>query len=80
MKANGGPAFPPSFGVETHGMSLRDYFATHAPRSVSVNGSEHVRRLIGMAEGAETSSDDWIKAEALLRYQYADEMLEAREK
>ncbi len=52
------------------GMSLRDYFAAHAPEIPEHN--KHSLRDSGWA--------DWIDLNIIWRYEYADAMLAEREK
>ena len=82
-KDTSGPAFPAlSFIVpndlearhvtrlgETQGMTLRDYFAAHAPFVPEVWGSKH--RLAGLADAQMCAK--W-------NYEYADAMLTERNK
>ena len=68
-KDTGGPAFPaPIIDVEKHeGMTLRDYFATHASDAdVAIQGEE-IRIKTGIG--------NW---RSIARYMHADEMLKAR--
>lgn len=64
---NDAPAFPVTAGqqVYSHGMTLRDWFAGQA--------------MIGLCSGINSGSDAWlINCAAVLAYQIADAMLEAR--
>ena len=66
----GGPAFPSSNVVISCGMTLRDYFATHASEDdVGYYAQEHMRTT-----GMKSSTP------AIARYLYADAMLKEREK
>lgn len=80
MSKDGGPAFPwqwidrDSLGKEVvreshSGMSLRDYFAAHAPAMTE--------RWFLDTGGA---SRHWIEAQAAFSYEYADKMLAERER
>ena len=73
VKAVGASAFPiviPAFGAHYHvGMSLRDYFAAHAPLTVLVGAAAHV--------DPPRSGVDML---AIYAYQFADAMLEARKR
>jgi len=65
---DGGPAFPSYRDIRTSGMTLRDYFAAHAPASeieriVKCNFSEHYPMAVAKA-----------------RMIWADAMLAARER
>lgn len=63
---NGGPAFPAKIGnCYYYGMTLRDYFAAHAPDVPSD------------FEWANTETDSWQRM-TRWRYHYADCMLKAR--
>lgn len=90
---DGGPAFPgtvwrnvigdsPLDPVhQANGMSLRDYFAAHAPMQFSSYDIERVAALAGL-QAPKTIEDErefYPMAEAILRYRYADAMLKARE-
>lgn len=89
---DGGPAFPMPRSPMQHGavldsvpgMSLRDYFAAHAPSPIADGATPGgVSELTGVP--MPTSQSDapawgqfWLKAEAILRYRYADAMIAAR--
>lgn len=83
---DGGAAFPRASGPEprvdsatdyTDGMSLRDYFAAHAPLLASTHDHGVPRPPVG------SSDADWfvyqLRVLAASRYAYADAMLRARE-
>lgn len=88
--ASGGPAFPrigEGFGnphYDAPGMSLRDYFAAHAPEQLGDNAEPRwVTERTGIAEPKSPVNSPewgrfWAEAEVILRYQYADAMLRAR--
>lgn len=65
---DGGPAFPRVGEWEEPGMSLRDYFAAHAPPMTDE----------WWEDSAEEESH-WVEAQAAWNYAYADAMLKARE-
>lgn len=67
MADNGGWAFPTGDG-QFGGMSLRDYFAAHAPEP----GAEWINEQIS----AGRAFDEVLATHA---YEYADAMLKARE-
>jgi len=69
-KPDGGPAFPiPAHGVNSDGMTLRDYFAGQALQGMIASH--------GLAHSAwNTAAPD---ANASLAYQIADAMLAARD-
>lgn len=78
---DGGTAFPYPAALE-RGMSLRDYFAVHAPEPK--NGE--VQALADMDRAANPHGDSykpkvrtWEEIGCYLRYRYADSMLKARE-
>lgn len=80
---DGGPAFPVQdrtneFGFAMQpGMSLRDYFAAHAP----VTFDQVVQTYCNYPNMAHPDERKTIRfIEALLRYEYADAMLAARQK
>lgn len=80
---DGGPAFPLHDSDHWEGMSMRDYFAIHAP-SPSEFMRKHLRelehgRMLGDRSRMYQSRDD-EKLEAEWRYKFADAMLEARAK
>lgn len=69
---NGGPAFPTTELDEgevayLHGMSLRDYFAAHAPGMADEWWQD------SLGEG-----QSWLEARADWNYAYADAMIKAR--
>ena len=83
----GGPAFPTTqanganYGAA--GMTLRDYFAAHAPKEVrDLDGWKvsDCAEALGLPEGV---AYNWLKHYipliAKLSYEYADAMLKARE-
>jgi len=82
-KDNGGPAFPIHPGAamdgqlvrETQGMTLRDYFAAHAP--ITLQDAIWAMQQIG--ETVKTG-EELITFFAQLRLAYADAMLKEREK
>lgn len=99
---DGGPAFPgtvwrnvigdsPLDPVhQANGMSLRDYFAAHAPKqidddSMSFQSAAHFAQVCGLSVPDATANsgvawaDFWMACETALRYRYADAMLRARE-
>lgn len=100
-KEDGGPAFPVECywendkvrqGVQTGntqgwatGMSLRDYFAAHAPGDLIHTPHESIAEgeaTIGRpypAEGVIEQGKWAMEVEAKVRYMYADAMLKARE-
>lgn len=95
---DGGPAFPiqgytadasgalAGTTVEATGMSLRDYFAAHAPADVmgDISSNEAAAAILGMAaldyNAGNAGGELWRKVRAILIYQYADDMIEARAK
>ena len=66
IEKDGGPAFPlkEPLTCDSHGLSIRDYFAAKAMQS-----------LIPIVE-----TSDWMKITASMSYEIADAMLEARKK
>lgn len=65
-------------------IELRDYFAVHAPESLTKNlcGSD-VCTLLGRPDTYYTKEPtvaEWRIAAGILRYQWADAMLKARER
>lgn len=86
---DGGPAFPSTGQLDINGMSLRDYFAAHAPdmprwfirkclglpKSATIaEWNKHDRRVLDDdAMDQETAMMEW-------RWYYADAMLRARKK
>lgn len=81
---NGGAAFPRPIGhnglshAEEHeasdaqaGMSLRDYFAVHAPDPGATTGGTRRR---------DETLHDWAERRAAVAYAYADAMLRERAK
>lgn len=78
-KQTGGPAFPVP-GLQDHeefnGMSLRDYFATHASEADVAAQGEVIRLRMQKSIGCGVLPDGW-RTEA--RYMHADAMLAARE-
>ena len=89
---NGGPAFPqPGGDQEPHlgceGMSLRDYFAAHAPLMVPADATATSAAQWAACAGIDAPpvnqsqaewSAFWNIVESRLRYIYADAMLAAR--
>ena len=79
-KETGGPAFPVVQWEtdddgnlrprQTNGMTLRDYFAANAPKSNEQWERDYCRRRGYMSEAKMIA--DW-------NYEYADEMMKARE-
>lgn len=89
---DGGPAFPmpeTELNFYERVMSLRDYFAAHAPRQTPHDGSDTnwSARISEACEELGIDRDEhmndpqafWSKVEAARRYAYADAMLRARE-
>lgn len=85
-KDNGGPAFPRPFSKEGNftdskiyrgqdGMSLRDYYAAHAP--ITLQDAIWAMQQVG--ETVKTG-EELITFFAQLRLAYADAMLKEREK
>ena len=71
-----GPAFPVQDAAtwQAHGMTLRDYFAAHAPIDVAdANGAFY------RAHGRNARTSEMLDTLAGLRSMYADAMLKARE-
>lgn len=77
---NGGPAFPYSgvhkgakvnLIVDSHGMTLRDYFAAKAMQGVMASGTamsigtNHEEAMVGMARAFYSMADAMIKAREL---------------
>lgn len=98
--SDGGPAFPRitqlaeqtdqdgnhlGYYVETaDGMSLRDFFAAHAPEQISDRrDAEKTATFCGIKSPDRADwlgwMQAWIDCEAILRYRYADAMMRARE-
>lgn len=83
-KDNGGTAFPynqHSNGCD--GMSLRDYFAIHAPNegidAIMGVSIKDVKVFMGLLEGeGYNSSVHYPQANAKARYAFADAMIKAR--
>jgi hypothetical protein len=75
---NGGPAFPlVHYQVLSRGLSLRDYFAAHAPTS------EGLMLTAGSAANERPGvrvCDEWARLVAEHAYRYADAMLKERSK
>ena len=82
---DGGPAFPPMHDPNTHvfGMTLRDYFAAHAPAEVTnLDGwrPDECTKKLNLPVGVIYDwSKHYYKLVAILSYEYADAMLQARE-
>lgn len=74
---NGGPAFPTSeehgFNSGAPGMTLRDYFAAHAPIGVADANEAFYRE-----HGRNARTSEMLDVLARLRIAYADAMLKAR--
>lgn len=71
---DGGPAFPTnSWGTSqgSSGMSLRDWFAAHAPEPTEEEIDSYINR---------ENPQNFASVKARLRYQWADYMIEARGK
>lgn len=71
------------------GMTLRDYFAAHAPDPLAASGGSPDPAWISMSVGIPmpASLSDapawgafWLKADAILRYRYADAMIAERDR
>ena len=88
---NSGPAFPyehrPWFGDGTVnrslGMSLRDYFAAHAPtgeEGIATPALSQMEEFLGIEKGTYNWLVHWPMVVAKARYVYADAMLAARGK
>lgn len=81
---DGGSAFPLPMGHQTtegsQGMSLRDWFAGHAPEYPNCDSVEDAAKFIGIddAEYTRDTVGNWTLADAKYRYQWADAMLAAR--
>ena len=93
MKDNGGPAFP-RLGVYPNddkpigmsaegGMTIRDYFAVHAPAeeidAMSPQDTKQCAEFLGIEAGT-YKHNMWPIVLAKLRYQCADAMIEERAK
>ena len=77
-------------GVRIAGMTLRDYFAAHAPAQVltsdaSVSWDQEIRiacKDLGVSRAESNFDNDslgfWCRVDAFRRYRYADAMLDAR--
>lgn len=75
---NGGPAFPTleahvGFNLGKPGMTLRDYFAAHAPIGVADANEAFYRE-----HGRNARTSEMLDVLARLRIAYADAMLKAR--
>jgi hypothetical protein len=102
VSGDGGPAFPGSHQVQIidpsgneptrtihkshYGMSLRDYFAAHAPKQVPDDATSAYlwaeRCGVATPDGVSDMlawSMFWTACESVLRYRHADAMLKARE-
>ena len=75
-KDYGGPAFPTPDYCRHSGMSMRDYFATHASDEDVEAQAEVIRAQMIRANGLGILPDGW---HCTARYMHADEMLKARE-
>lgn len=79
---DGGPAF--SLNYMKPGMSLRDYFAAHAPPQIHDDASpewasERADVPLPSDLGDQPAlAEFWANCEAVLRYEHADAMLRAR--
>jgi hypothetical protein len=104
---DGGPAFPQPLTVQpvtgqfdwpsewgVGGMSLRDWFAAHAPEQVDKDRTPpEAAEFLGVPLPGGFKEDEpngglspndwrvwWLRVDAVARYQYADAMLSARER
>ena len=82
---NDSPAFPViNGGVLCMGMTLRDYYIAHAPASEIADlipkTVEGFARYIGIPPSEYVGERDYLKAIAKARGEWADAMLEEREK
>ena len=76
---DGGTAFPTSHG--TWGMSLRDYFAAHAPADVTDHFATtrgETEKLVGVEPGKYDYMIHSAQFDAICRYKWADAMIKAR--
>lgn len=80
---NGGPAFPTENAHQSssstwhhEGMTMRDWFATHASETDVLAQAEILRLFVQEANGVAVLPDDW---RVTARYMHADAMLRARE-
>ena len=78
---DGGPAFPTENAMQTgpsscryEGMTMRDYFAAHAPIGVADANEAFYR-----AHGRNARTSEMLDTLAGLRSMYADAMLKARD-
>lgn len=71
---NGGPAFPYHDSYRS-GMSLRDYFAAHAP--ITLDDARDAMESMGRTS---YTWEELIHTLAQMRFGYADDMLKEREK
>lgn len=91
-KPNGGTAFPtmPIYSGDDEvvkasgGMSLRDYFAAHAPQHrVEFDGPDQLLEFLGTKNvspgGLEGKARDAARVQAKLAYIYADAMIKERD-
>lgn len=92
-RKDGGPAFPHWSGwregdiqeVESKdGMTLRDYFAVHAPeseiRSMKPGNMERCALYLGIEEDDYNADIHYRQVLAKVRYEWADTMLSERDK
>lgn len=80
---DGGPAFPRSDGgvsVTHDGMSLRDYFAAHAPMTDNILQSANDVAMETAPQTGERYGEAFCRLLTEHAYRYADAMLRAREK
>lgn len=83
---DGGPAFPvTAHGLACQGMTLRDFFAAHAPFPSATNTLtvDEIRALLPDSEVPDDALGQLklvMRATALVRYAYAAAMLAEREK
>jgi hypothetical protein len=89
-KDDGGPAFPlhtddgRGYEVKHLGMSLRDYFAAHAPakeiEDLMPSSVKEAAEFLGKTIDEYKYGEDYYKAIARRRYEWADAMLAERQK
>jgi hypothetical protein len=85
MINDGGQAFPTELKIDEHGatggdsgMTLRDYFAAHAPK-VPLHARNALHRIyFRRTEGDIDIATEAAKAQAHWSYLYADEMIKQR--
>lgn len=73
---HGGPAFPVDANNKAPGMTLRDYFAAHAPIDMA-DARNHWHKMHGSGS-RQPSMQDIMAVLALLRGEYADAMIAER--